>query len=500
MAKAEKDIVRKAQLKKLENIAAFLPLCMALAFCAFLWTRFGIIRKAEAAPLSSEQSEALERTLDALFPERTETIRALPYRFEYEMPAINAAAAILINAKSGEILFEKNADKEIPPASMTKLFLIYSVMQKVRAGEVSLDQVIPIDERALAHNMPSESSVMLLGRGQIVTLGELLQGVSVASGNDASYAIAFALYGSMENFISEINSIIKSLGLSHTRIVESSGYSELNMTTAREMASFCKTYLDEFPDSLELFHSMKEFTYPKEKNLPAEQRGRAAQILKEPYPEEIWTSVDFTNTNKLLGSLEGCDGIKTGHIHESGYNLALTTKRGSVRYISVTMGGPGNGLIEGDRYRSADGRALQESAYANFSEVDAPSSDETEFSLPLFGAEENAVRVRAAWKRPAAVPKTSGRKVRIEADLPQYLFGGIKAGETVGFVKWILCDEYGEYGGDDDEKVIQEIPLVAAKSVRQGNSFLQSSDNIIIGLSGLRKLPRQKLLIKTVDF
>ncbi len=473
--------------KKFLAFASFLPLTLAAAFAAFLLFRASSIKHAAPAPLSKEETSHLQENLGALYPKQI--LRPLSYPLLPPDFDTNAESAILINADTGEILFEKNADTQIPPASMTKLFLIYGALQKVREGTISLDDIIPIDERAIAAAMPPRSSLMFLGKGQIVTLRELLQGLSIASGNDAAHQIAFSLYGSMENFIAETNALIKSLGLSKTRIVESSGYSEENLTTAREMAAFCKVYLEEFPESLAEFHSMRRFTFPKESNLPPEQRGRPRQDFSHGIPDEIWTTFTLENTNKLLGKLEGCDGIKTGHIDESGYNLALTTTRGGVRYISVTMKGPGATMAEGDIMRGSDGTLLHEWAHGAFCEIAFPEEDT--FCVPLYGAKEKSIPLRAAFKRNFIVPKNpiqaesgifaklsdgaGNNEVSFEVFLPEFVFGKVECGAP-----------YGKIVASKNGIALAEIPLVAQRGAEDAGGFVRRCDALILKMKNTR--------------
>ena len=466
----------KNKSRPLSNAAAFLPLFLALSFACFLFTRAASIEKSAKAapPLSQEQSADFERAMDALYPERTQTLRALPY----EPPAADfelaAGAAILADYESGYVLYQKNADAIVPPASMTKLFLMQCVLEKVRRGEANLLQTIPLDERSWAASAPPHSSLMFLGKGQIVTLEELLTGLSVASGNDAAAAIAYSLYGSMDDFLRSANGLVRATGLKKTVIVEPSGYSEANLTTPREMAAFCRLYVKNYPDALQKFHSIKNFVYPKERNLPPEQRGRAPQDFSRGIPKEIWTQFDFENTNKLLGVLPGCDGIKTGHINESGYNLALTTKRGDQRFISVTMLGPGETLAQGDAGRCADGRALHEWAYKNFRRFEPVAFSQTEFVVPLYGSERTFARLVAA--RSGALPVPKNASVSIKASAPSFLFGAIKLGQECGAIEIV-----------DGERLLQRVPLVAQEESRAANQFIQRSDEIILRLKGARR-------------
>lgn len=462
--------------REIKNAAAFLPLFLAVSFAAFLFIRASSIDKAakNVQPLSAEQNAEFSRAMDALYPERSQTLRALPYAPPPADFDLKAGAAILVDYESGRVLYEKNSAALVPPASMTKLFLIQCVLEKIKRGEARLDQTVPLDERSWAASAPPHSSLMFLGKGQIVTLEELLTGLSVASGNDAAAAIAWSLYGSMEKFLAEANEIVRASGLEKTVIVEPSGYSEENLTTPREMAAFCRLYVKNYPDALKKFHSIKNFTYPKDRNLPPEQRGRPAQDFSRGIPKEIWTSFDFENTNKLLGVLPGCDGIKTGHIIESGYNLALTTKRGDQRFISVTMLGPGESMAEGDAGRCADGTALHEWAYKNFRRFEPAAFGQTEFVVRLYGSEKMAARLVALES--GALPVPAAANISIKAKAPAFLFGAIERGQRLGSLEI-----------SDGGRVLAEIALVAAESSRAANQFVQRCDEIILRLKGYRK-------------
>ena len=462
--------------REIKNAAAFLPLFLAISFVVFLLSRSSMIDKAakNAPELSQEQESLFYAKLDAAVPERRAILRPLPYKAPKADFELNAESAILLDEATGFVLYEKNADQVIPPASMTKLFLIECALEKVREGKASLSDIIPLGPESWASNAPPRSSLMFLGKGQIVTLEELLTGLSVASGNDAAAAIASALFGTMDEFLKDANNLVLGLGLQKTVIAEPSGYSEKNMTTPREMASFCRLYIKRFPDAIKKFHSMKTFTYPKEQNLPPEQRGRAPQNFSNGIPDEIWTPFEFENTNKLVGVLPGCDGIKTGYIDESGYNLALTTKRGGQRFISVTMRGSGKSRAEGDANRFADGTKLQEWAHKNFQTYDAAAFAQTEFIVPLYGSQKTFARLLASDKGGLCVPKDA--KIVVKTKAPKYLFGKIDFGAA-----------YGSLEIYDGERLLQEIPLVAVESAAAANQFIQRCDEIILRLKGERK-------------
>ncbi|MBR4599630.1 MAG: D-alanyl-D-alanine carboxypeptidase, partial [Treponema sp.] len=326
---------------KIFVLSAFSLLLLAILTFAFISYSDTFKNPDNARPLSEEQLLEFNSTLDSLYPsQRKSILKELPYSVTKANLDVWAGAAILIDASNGCVLFEKNADEIIPPASIAKLFVMYIVFKDAAEGKISLDDVVPLPERSWAINMPKDASLMFLGQGQVVTLRELLKGLAVASGNDAAIAVADYISGSTKAFVQRMNEECAALGLTHTHFVEPSGYDEHNLTTARELAAFCCEYIRRFPQSVEEFHSAPSIKYPMEKNLPSWLKSKGDS-----------TAIYQRNTNPLLGVMEGCDGIKTGFIYESRYNLALTAKRNGVRYISVTMMGTGVGSKQGNAGR-----------------------------------------------------------------------------------------------------------------------------------------------------
>jgi D-alanyl-D-alanine carboxypeptidase (penicillin-binding protein 5/6) len=348
------------------------------------------------------------------------------------------------------ILFEKNADEMIPPASMTKLAAIYTAFHAAENGEISLDDVVDLPPDSWAVNIPAGSSLMFLAEGQRVTVRELLLGMAVASGNDAAIALAHHVSGSVPAFIDRMNREMSQLGLEKTHFVEPSGLSEQNMTTAREFANFALVYIREYPEALTAFHSQTSIEYPLPRNLP---EGSAE------------TPVFQQATNKLLGVLEGCDGLKTGFIRESGYNLSLTAERHGTRFISVTMGGPGSGSYEGNLLRSRDGSALMEWAFGNFKSVkpDFPAP----FALPVFGAAVSSVRAIPAIPSGGTVPVRT-EELECAVELPWFLDAPVYAGEEIGQVSY-----------RSGEQVLYTIPLVADRNAPEGTLPVRIADSAL---------------------
>lgn len=472
--KKKSDNQTKWYKNKIFKISVFLILVVFLAFFSLVGIRgIEFYNLKEAQTLSVNQKNDLDLFLKNNYSERNKIIQKLPYTISSQKIDVLAESAILIDMANGNILYEKNADRIIPPASMTKLFAMYVVEEEIRAGNLSYDDIIYLPPECWACNMPPHSSLMFLGKEQIVTVEELLLGLSICSGNDAAYALAYAICGNMDDFVVKMNQIAVSLGLENTRFVESSGYSELNTTTAREMASFARVYIKNHPESLKKFHSVKSFTYPKEKNL-APKDILQAQDFSQGIPEKITMSITQKNTNPLLENLLGCDGLKTGYIDESGYNLSLTAQRDSRRFLSVTMKGPGNNTKEGQQGRIHDGTELMEYAFKNFSDLYVADKIKPIF-VKVFGSKEKSLNLVPAFDvEYETIPFIFGESlqenidnVKVEIEIPDYLFGNITMGTKYGEIRFVL-----------DDYILDTIPLVADRNIEHSNMIIRLADSI----------------------
>ena len=444
----------------------FLPIiiivsCLALCCGAFFLYVDGL-KNPSYAEISQEELVAFQQVKNTLYPQYI--VSALPYPVTPANLTVHSGSAILIDAATGSILYEKNADAVIPPASMTKLVVMYVVFQEIATGRISLDDVVPLPPESWAVNAPPQSSLMFLAEGQIVTLRELLLGLAVASGNDAAMAVAHYVSGSVDAFVQRMNREMELLGLEKTRFVEPSGYSELNLTTPREFAAFARVYLSRYPESLENFHSQPSISYPQEHNFAEWHKGEGKN---QPIFQQ--------STNKLLGVLPGCDGLKTGFIYESGYNLSLTAQRGKTRFISITMKGPGTGSVEGNRYRVADGTTLMEWAFSCFATHFKQNIKPV--SVPVLGGGKNKVSVVPAHTTPLTVPalfkeqspSMAASAITTQISIPAYVHAPLQTGDVVGKVTYVLGDV-----------VLEEVPLIAVTSVEKGNGFKQLVDKLAL--------------------
>ena len=419
-----------------------------LRFCLYVNT---FSHTERATNPTAAQLSYLSGYLDETYPaKRQHLLRALPYSTTPANLDIAAESAILLDTANGCVLYEKNADLSIPPASITKLFVMYIAFQEIEAGRISLDDVVPLPENSWAINLPSDASLMFLGQGQIVTLRELMRGLAVASGNDAAIAVATYISGSVKDFVARMNAEAQNLGLQYTHFEEPSGYSEKNSTTARELATFARVYINRYPQSLTEFHSVAEIAYPMAANLAPwmKERGDSMAIKQH-------------NTNVLLRTLEGCDGLKTGFIYESGFNIALTAQRNGVRYLSVTMRGPGRSTREGNFYRERDGRTLMEWAFASFADYIPLEHIAPSYPLAVTGAKDYFTRLVPAWTTVLSVPHITGDSAHDAAEqvtatitMPNHIYGGALAGEAYGKIEYKMGDI-----------VLETVPLVSDRTV-----------------------------------
>ena len=431
------------------------------------FTGYGIyaykLIKSVPAELTEEVAKQNQTYIKELYKEPL--IQNLPYAITANEINLHAKSGILIDAATGWILYEKNADEVIPPASMTKVVLMYLALDALEKGQIKLTDKIDLPPESWAINAPPHSSLMFLGKDQNVTFEELLIGMNVVSGNDAAVAVAMTLFGTMENCIAQMNKVVQDLGLTKTRFVESSGYSENNLTTAREFAIFSRSYVTRFPESLQKYHSIKSFTYPKKHNLAPYIDYEDAKV--NGVPLEGTMPITQKATNRSLDVIPGADGLKTGYIDESGYNLSLTVLRDGTRLISVTMGGPGNGSLEGNKYRTEDSLSIMDWGFALFRSEKvldcfkvnsiAPSGKEKSFVLTEAILDNHFITIPNLKDENGNLLQLS-RNVIID----EKISAPINCGHQYGKVEYYL----GNY-------LLQTVPLVADRSISEGNIFVK---------------------------
>lgn len=221
---------------------------------------------------------------------------------------LNVKSAILINMSNGKVYYEHNPDKTIAPASITKLLTLYLVREAMAQGKLSPTTSIPVSPTAVR----TGGSRMSLKRGEKVPLNELIKGISVVSANNACVAVAeFMGKGDPSKFVSQMNAKAKKIGMTSSLFKNPNGLpASGQLSTARDIAKLSMSYLRTFPESLTI-HSMTTHTYH---------------------------GATHRNANSLLRTYKGVDGLKTGFVSASGYNITATAKRGSTRLLAVVLG------------------------------------------------------------------------------------------------------------------------------------------------------------------
>jgi D-alanyl-D-alanine carboxypeptidase len=221
--------------------------------------------------------------------------------------SLAAKSAVMVDMNTGRILYTQNPDFAIPPASITKIMTLYLAYEAVDAGKVQWTDKVKISKKAWR----TGGSKMFLNPSATLTLGDLAIGTSVVSANDAAVAIAEYLAGDVPGFVKQMNRKAQELGMTRTVFKNPNGLpAKGQFTTARDIMKLSKAYLEMFPHALAI-HSQQTYTYH---------------------------NITQHNRNRLLQNYPGADGIKTGFIAKSGYNISATAKRGDTRLIAVVMG------------------------------------------------------------------------------------------------------------------------------------------------------------------
>lgn len=220
---------------------------------------------------------------------------------------IKAKSAIVMNAVSGKILYIKNPDKQMPPASLTKILTLYLVQEAVNTGKIKLTDMVKISVNA---QLTGGSSMYLVDDNE-VALDDLIKGITIVSANDASVAVAEYLGGNVEKFVEMMNARARELGMKHSRFMNPHGLPvQGHVSTARDILTLSNAFIRDFPQALHI-HSMKEYQF----------RG----ITQE-------------NSNTLIKQHSDVDGLKTGFVSASGFHVVATAKRENTRIIAVVMG------------------------------------------------------------------------------------------------------------------------------------------------------------------
>ena len=351
-------------------------------------------------------------------------------------PQIAAKSWILMDADSGEIITEHNADERLPPASLTKLMTSYVLSYWLENGQVTNDDMVTISNNAWAQNPVFKgSSLMWIEVGKQVALGDLHRGIVVSSGNDATVAVAEYIAGSEKSFAEVMNQHAYQLGMKNTHFVNSHGLPhEDHYSSARDMALLAKGIL-QYPKAYALY-SEKEYTY---------------------------NGIRQTNRNRLLWSDPSVDGLKTGHTEAAGYCLVSSAEREGMRLISVVMGAKSESARERETQRLL--------AYGfRFFET---------HHLYTAGTELSTSRV---WKG-AADAVSLGVKDEVYLTIPRGKHNDLEATLSVDEVMTAPVSEGQEYGelvvSLEGEELVRA-PLVALQNVEEGGLVKRLWDAVVL--------------------
>ncbi len=347
-----------------------------------------------------------------------------------------ARAALLIDLETDQILFEKNADRRIPPASMSKLMTAYMVLEQLADGRLLMEDTLPISEKAWKKG----GSKMFVEVGKRARIDDLLRGIIVLSGNDACIVVAEGLAGSEENFARDMTSKGREIGLADSTFMNASGWPHPeHLMTVRDLATLARRLIEDFPDHYPMF-AEREFEYSG---------------IRQP------------NRNVLLGRVRGVDGLKTGHTEEAGYGLVASAIRDDRRLISVAVGldSPEARALETERlleygfrrFRNyslmSKGEEIEHASVWLGSEPTVPLVVDQDVKISMSEEARRALVVKLRYPSPVPAPVTIGDRLAsltIEApglpvqEVPLFAGGSVDKADFVGRVTGAL--EYLIFG------------------------------------------------------
>jgi D-alanyl-D-alanine carboxypeptidase (penicillin-binding protein 5/6) len=363
---------------------------------------------------------------------------------------IHSESAVLMDGTTGQILYEKNPEKPMSPASLVKMMTLYLAFDTIKRGSVNLDQEEIVSKRAWKMG----GSQMFLKVDDKVKFIELIKGVAAISANDAALAIAEFLTGAEEVFVHEMNEKAKALGLKHSQFVNCHGlHAEGQQTSAIDMAHLGFHYIHDHPDALK-FHALPEYTY----------RG-----------------IKQKNWNPLLNRGKGVDGLKTGYLRRAGYHFLFSAKKDGQRLIGVVMG------AKTGENRDSDALKLIGYGFKNFSTRTLVEEGEVVGKVKVPKGDPPEVDLSATKALIVTVPKDMEQSIPLGKEIPSSVNPPITQGAILG--KLVL---------EREGFPRKEIDLVATQDVR----FKSYTAYYILGFAALgcllvfaywrRRIPRKK--------
>jgi D-alanyl-D-alanine carboxypeptidase (penicillin-binding protein 5/6) len=345
-------------------------------------------------------------------------------------PSLRVSSYLLIEHESGQVLAAYQPDLKVEPASITKVLSAYVVFHELKAGRLKLDELVRVSEKAWR----TGGSRMFLPAGASVKVQDLILGMIVQSGNDATIALAEHIGGSEEGFVSMMNEYARRLGMHDSAFTNATGLPDPGLyTTASDLGKLARAIIREFPEYY-AWYRVKSFT---------------------------WNNIEQPNRNTLLQRDETVDGLKTGHTSSAGYCLVSTAKREDTRLIAVVMGS------KSERARADESQALLNFGFRNYEFHTIFTAGQVLREWPVYKGEVAQVRLGVAEAVRMLVPRGHIESLRSETEQPSTLIAPIAKGQSIGRVRVMLNDQ-----------VLLDQPMVALDEVPDGGFFRRSIDTL----------------------
>ncbi len=347
-----------------------------------------------------------------------------------------AKQAIVIDYSTGTVLFEKNADEKMPTSSMSKVMTMYLVFEALKKGVISLDDAMLVSEKAWRKG----GSKMFVPVGEQVKVEDLIRGVIVQSGNDATIVLAEGLAGDEISFAAALNAKAKELGMDSSHFMNASGWPDPNhYSTARDLATLAAAMIKNFPDYYG-YYAEKEFTYNKIKQ---------------------------ANRNPLLYANIGADGLKTGHTESGGYGLIGTGVKDGRRVIIVING------LESKKERKEESIKLLQWGLNGFRNITLFDDDSNLDKADIYFGVKKSIGLQAKTPLSITVPKLFENDLKVEIKYNAPLKAPIKKGQEVGVVSVHI-----------PKGNIIEIPLVTSEDVAELSGFAKLIEKVRLLTTG----------------
>lgn len=351
-------------------------------------------------------------------------------------PQIAASAYLLMDADTGKVIMEHNADEQLPPASLTKMMTSYIVSEEVAAGRLKDTDLVRISDDAWRRGgSASGSSTMFLDPRTEVPVIDLLRGVIIQSGNDASIALAQHIAGSEDAFADIMNQQAELLGMTHSHFRNATGWpAEGHLTTARDLSILARALINDHGSHYELY-SERYFKY---------------------------NGINQPNRNKLLFTDNSVDGIKTGHTNAAGYCLVASAVRDDMRLISVIMG------ARSESARATESQKLLAYGFRYYQTHKLYSAGDELGTARVWGGDPQQLSLTVADDILATIPRGAQANVKAEIETNTSIEAPVAKGQVLGKLRVTL---------DDDTLV--ETDLVAASDIAEAGLFDRLWDSIV---------------------